>query len=384
MLKPKHLVIIAGEESGDMHAAELVLQLKKIYPTLIISGIGGRHMQEAGVSLVANLAQFGVTGFSEVFRHFKVIHRAFKAIKQHLREQKPDLVILVDYPGFNLRLAKFAKQQLGLRIIYYISPQIWAWKAKRIHLIKRCVDKMAVILPFEKKIYEQAGVPVSFVGHPLVDKINQAVQSAPTREALNLPQDAHLIALLPGSRRNEIEQHMPVLRDTARLLYQRNPKMHFVLPVAGTINIERIAMYFKDLPIPITLIEGNALACMHLADFVLVASGTASLECALLQKPMCIIYKSSFLTYYLAMKVLRVRFLGLCNLLTGTMTVPEFLHDDCNATELSRYVYDFINNPEQPQKMIARLSSMKQSMSLNQSDCSLLELVVSQLSAINA
>ncbi|MFA6302340.1 MAG: lipid-A-disaccharide synthase [Legionella sp.] len=379
MPKAKHIVIIAGEESGDMHAAQLIKQLHNQYPKLRISGIGGNHMQAAGAQLIADLARFGVTGFTEVLKHLFVIRKALKDIKAHLCEQKPDLLILVDYPGFNLRLAKFAKRELGLKIVYYISPQIWAWKPKRIHLIKECVDKMAVILPFEKAIYENAQVPVSFVGHPLVDKITPYQMGAAHRKALELPIDAHIIALLPGSRKNEIEKHMPVLRDTALLIHQQLPNTQFVLPIAGTIDPRQIQKYFAHTKLPIHLVPGKSLECMAAANLVLVASGTASLECALLNKPMGIFYKSSFLTYHLAMKFVRVRFLGLCNLLTNTMLVPEFLQYDCNAKELARFVLECTNNPGKAQAMIKRLEDLKHSLSAQKSDCSLLDLVVNEL-----
>ena len=184
MQQAKRIVIVAGEESGDLHAASFVRQLKENNPGLHLSGIGGQHMQNAGVHLISDLARFGVTGLSEVIRHLRVIRRAFKDIKAHLIATKPDLLVLVDYPGFNLRLAKFAKHTLGIKVLYYISPQIWAWKAGRIHTIRDCVDQMAVILPFEKNIYEAAGVPVSFVGHPLVSQILPCKDTAAARAAL--------------------------------------------------------------------------------------------------------------------------------------------------------------------------------------------------------
>lgn len=379
MQKAKHIVIIAGEESGDIHASALIKQLKAAYPDIIISGIGGKHMQAAGAELVSDLARFAVTGFTEVIRYLNIIRKAFQAIKQHLRLQKPDLLILVDYPEFNLRLAKYAKKELGLKTLYYISPQIWAWKAHRIHTIKQCVDRMAVILPFEKSIYEQAEVPVSFVGHPLIEKISLIKDKETNRSTLGLPLDQKIIALLPGSRTNEIERHMPVLRDTASILYKNNPSMQFVIPIAGTIHHEKVKSYFAKCNLPVHFIHGKALECMSAADFVIVASGTASLECALLEKPMCIIYKSSFLTYHVAMSLIKVRFLGLCNLLVNKMIVPEFLQYDCNAFELSRFISDFYQDQEQPQKMINQLSALKESLSTNKSDCSLFELTESEL-----
>lgn len=384
MQKAKHIVIIAGEESGDIHASALIRQLKSSYPEIKVSGIGGKHMEAAGAELVSDLARYGVTGFTEVIRYLKILRNAFIAIKNHLKTHKPDLLILVDYPGFNLRLAKYAKKKLGLKIVYYISPQIWAWKANRIHLIKECIDHMAVILPFEKDIYEKAGVPVSFVGHPLVEKMHSTKDLMTCRAELGLPQDAKIIGLLPGSRTHEIERHMPVLRDTAQLLFQKNPNLQFVIPIAGTINFAKVESYFAHLNLPVLFVQGQAIECMSAANFVIVASGTASLECALLQKPMCIIYKSSFLTYHAAMTLIKIKFLGLCNLLVNKMMVPEFLQYDCNAIELSRYISDFDNDREQPLKMISQLNALKESLSSNKSDRSLFQLIEAELPEINA
>jgi len=384
MQKPKHIVIIAGEESGDVHAAELIKQLKAAYPDIKISGIGGRHMEHAGAELVSDLARYGVTGITEVIRYLKILRAAFKVICNHLEKTKPDLLLLVDYPGFNLRLAKYAKQKHGLKIVYYISPQIWAWKAKRIHIIKQCIDKMAVILPFEKLIYEKAGIPVNFVGHPLVKKIAVTKDLYAARESLHLSQQKRIIALLPGSRINEIERHMPVLRDTALLLQQRYQDVQFIIPIAGTIKPEKVIAYFDQSPLSVSFIADKAIECMSAANFVIVASGTASLECALLKKPMCIIYKSSFLTFLAAKSLIKVKFLGLCNLLANKMIVQEFLQYKCNPVELSQYIFNFFEDSNQPLKIISELTSLEESLSPNQSDCSLFELIDAELPKINA
>lgn len=378
------IVIVAGEESGDHHAADLVRQLKTVYPNLEVSGIGGKHLKAAGAHLISDLARYAVTGLTEIIPFLRIFHKALQDIKLHLSAQKPDLLILVDYPAFNLRLAKYAKKKLGLKIIYYISPQIWAWKGKRIHLIKECVDRMAVIFPFEKTIYEKAGVPVSFVGHPLIKKVESAQDKVSSRTSLRLPLNEQIIALLPGSRNSEIERHLPILVDTAKLLTKSYSKLQFVIPIAGTINPDKVKAYFNNQDLTITFIQGHALECMSSADFVIVASGTASLECALLEKPMCIIYKSSFLTYIAAMHFIKVKFLGLCNLLANKMMVPEFLQYDCNAIELSRYISNFHNDLNQPQSMINQLTTLKESLSSNKSDCSLFDLVVAELPDKNA
>ena len=375
----KRLVVIAGEESGDMHAASFIRQLKARHTDLEVSGIGGKHMQDAGVLLISDLARFGVTGISEVIRHFGVIRRAFKDIQAHLIANKPDLLVLVDYPGFNLRLARFAKTVLGIRIIYYISPQIWAWKANRIHAIRAHVDHMAVILPFEKKLYERAGVPASFVGHPLVDNILLNDNMLAIRHTLGLPQNKRLIALLPGSRTNEIERLMPVLRDTARQLCKQFNDLHFVIPVARTIDPTQIKSYFDNTALPYTLITGRAIETATCSDCVVVASGTASLECALQIKPMCIIYKASWLTYLAASMLIKVKYLGLCNLLENEMIAPELLQYDCNATELSRVVVDLLENEDVKNRMKTRLLRLKHSLSSVESDCNMVDLIEKEL-----
>jgi lipid-A-disaccharide synthase len=378
----KRLVIIAGEESGDAHAAVFVRELKIKHPNLEITGIGGKHMQEAGVHLISDLARFGVTGLFEVIKHFRVIRRAFKDIKAHLTANKPDLLILVDYPGFNLRLARFAKQSLNIRIVYYISPQIWAWKANRIHTLRDCVDHMAVILPFEKKIYEQAHIQVSFVGHPLVNTVHECDDINALRKQLSLPLDKRLVALLPGSRINEIERHMPVLRDTACSVFSQVSDAHFVIPIAQTIACEQIESYLINAPFPYTLINNQAIEVVACSDCVVVASGTASLECALLTKPMCIIYKTSFLTYLAASQLIKVKYLGLCNLLQNEMIAPELLQYDCNVTELTSVLLTLLQDNTTRHTMVRRLKQLKQSLSSQSADCSLVTLIEKELGLI--
>jgi lipid-A-disaccharide synthase len=371
----KRIVVIAGEESGDKHAAELVSRLKKSNPHLEVSGIGGRHMQAAGVTLLSDLARFGVTGFTEVIRHLRVIRKAYQLITAHLKQNKPDLLILVDYPGFNLRLAQFAKKTLGIKILYYISPQIWAWKPGRIKTIQACVDHMAVILPFEKKLYEQHGVPVSFVGHPLVKRIDELLHQKISRERFNLPQNKRIIALLPGSRINEIVRHMPVLSATAIQLSQKYHDLHFVIPIADTIDPSLVQSYWLSQTASCSFVQGHAIEIAQLSDVVVVASGTASLECALLLKPMCIIYKASLTTYLLAIRLIRIKYIGLCNLLQNEMIVPELLQYDCNPKELTKMVESLLNDKDMVQHMQSRLLNLKESLSLTQADHTLDEVV---------
>ncbi len=370
----KHIAIVAGEASGDHHGAALIRALKATGEDYSFSGIGGQHLKNAGMDLLCDLAQHGVTGLLEILRHAKTIRYAYRQLQKHLIEKKPDLLILIDYPGFNLRMAKFAKQKLGIKILYYISPQIWAWKAKRIYTIAQNVDHMAVILPFEKAYYEKEKVPVSFVGHPLVERVDRIKKQNPLKQAYQLPLDKTLIALLPGSRVNEVEQHMPVFYETAKRIYHKQSDVHFIIPVAETLSMERIRNHWAE-DVPCSFIQGNALEIAYCSHVVVVASGTASLECALLNKPMCIVYKASLLTYILATLFIRVPYLGLSNLLLNQMAVPELLQYDCNATELSSMIETLIYDTEFKEKMHTNLTKLNTQLSIAEIDCTLETLV---------
>ena len=375
--KRQHIVIVAGEESGDMHAAQLITDLLKQDPSLRISGVGGQHMQAAGATLVSDLASYGVTGFTEVFKNLGRLKKVMDQIQQHLRETQPDLLILVDCPSFNLRLAKFAKQTLGLKIIYYISPQIWAWKAKRIHTIRANIDHMAVILPFEKAIYQQGQVPVSFVGHPLIETLQTAnlLPTTAQRQQLELPMDGQLVALLPGSRGHEIQRHMPVFIQTVIQLTIQHPTIQFVIPVAKTLSFQTLQSYIPHTVTNITLIKGHATAVIAASDAVVVASGTASLECALLAKPMCIVYIGAWLSYIIALQVIQVKYFGLCNLLWNKMLVPELLQYDCNPTELAATVNELLVDSDLVKRMRAGFKTLKATLSAEGIDESLVNLV---------
>jgi len=371
----KKIVIVAGEASGDHHAASFVRVLKEKYSNIDFSGIGGAHMKKEGVKILTDLSTCSTTGLSGILFNLNIFIKAFKQIKKYLKETKPDLLVLVDYPEFNLRLAKYAKLKLGIKIVYYISPQIWAWKAKRINTIKSCIDHMAVILPFEKKFYENAGVKCSFVGHPLVKKIIPCDDISKTRIGFSLPIEKQLIAILPGSRSKEIENHMPVLAKAAESLSTKFKDLHFVIPVASTINPDLIKSYLKNKIFSYSIINGKAIEVVSCCDIAVVASGTASLECALLLKPMCIIYKSSVLTYMAAMKLIKVKYLGLCNLLQNEMIVPELLQYDCNHIELTKTIGDLLTNKDLSSKMQLRLQKLKKSMSLEQADRTISQVI---------
>jgi lipid-A-disaccharide synthase len=356
----KHLFIIAGEESGDQHASALLKEIQQLSPHLTVSGLGGKHLEAQGMQNILDLTQLAITGISGVFMHLKAIRQAFKVTKAYLLKNRPDAVILVDYPGFNLRMAKWIKKNIGCPVIYYISPQIWAWKAKRIEIIKQNVDHMAVILPFEKAIYEQAKVSVSYVGHPLRESLLNLPSQEACREQFSWPADETILAVLPGSRKAEIARHMPVIVESLKILKNqaRFQNLKLVIPVAKSLSQNDFLPYLKEIP-QFELIDGQAQHVVQAADAVVVASGTASLECAILSKPTCIIYKSSWLNYYLATRWMKVKYLGLANLLLNQMVIPELLQVDCNAQELSKMLQALLEKSAWRTSMVSHLQGLK-------------------------
>lgn len=376
----KHLFIIAGEESGDQHASALLKEIKQLSPYLMVSGLGGKHLEAQGMQNILDLTQLAITGISGVFMHLKAIQHAFKVTKAYLLKHRPDAVILVDYPGFNLRMAKWIKKNIGCPVIYYISPQIWAWKAKRIEIIKQNVDHMAVILPFEKAIYEQAKVSVSYVGHPLRESLLNLPSKEACREQFSWPVDETILAVLPGSRKAEIARHMPVIIESLKILKTQARFQHLklVIPIAKSLSHNDFLPYLKEIP-EFELIDGQAQHVVQAADAVVVASGTASLECAILAKPTCIIYKSSWLNYYLATRWMKVKYLGLANLLLNQMVIPELLQVDCNPQELSKMLQALLEQSDWRTSMVNHLQGLKklltpsEGVALSQTVCQFIE-----------
>jgi len=369
-----HIVVMAGEASGDAHAACLVAALRKEHPDWHFSGIGGAKMQQAGVELVQNLDDLNIMGFVEVLRHLRTIRKTFKNIQQHLLAVKPDLLILVDYPGFNLRLAKWSKLH-RIRVLYYISPQLWAWKPNRIKIIQRYVDKMAVIFPFEKKLYEEANVPVAFVGHPLVEQVKTTLSQEAVREKWGIECNRRLIGLLPGSRINEVKRVFPAMLEAAKLLCQKHPDLEFVLPVAATLSQSLFESYAKDDAVKIHYIRHDAYHAMQICHSLMVTSGTATLEAAMLAKPMVIVYKAALLTYAAAVKILRVKYIGLCNLLADKMLVPEIVQQDLTPEHLFEAVNRFLMDAGYYQSIEQQLITIRRKLSSESVDTPLTEVV---------
>lgn len=362
----KRIAIIAGEESGDQHAAKLLAAIQQKKPDIMVYGLGGKHLQALGMDCLMDLTTLAITGVSGVLLHLSSIKQAFALIQDKLSSNPPDLVILVDYPGFNLRMAKWIKKHLKCPILYYISPQIWAWKEGRIKTIKHCVDHMAVILPFEKAIYEKAGVAVTYVGHPLSEELSSVPELAVCRLHLGLDAHKKILAILPGSRKMEIQRHMPVIVEALKQLSCDD--LEIVIPVAKSVEPDLLTPYLQAIPFSCRLVSGQAQWVVQAADAVVVASGTASLECAVLGKASCIIYKSSWLNYYLARRLMKVKYLGLSNLLMNRMVCPELLQTDCNPKELSQMMHLLLTESKLTVNMVHDLQVLHQHLHTSQDE----------------
>ncbi len=323
--------IIAGEASGDLHAANLMQGLKTHDPEARFRVWGGDRMEARGAELVKHYRDLAFMGFAEVAANLRTIAANLSFCKKDIIAYKPDLLILVDYPGFNLRMAKFA-HQAGLRVFYYISPQVWAWKKSRVHKIRKYVDRMFVILPFEKAFYQQYGVDVDFVGHPLLDAIqNEKPHLSSSETFRNTHQlDARpLIALLPGSRRQEISRMLPVMSSVVKQF----PGYQFAVASAPSVPAE---FYRSLMPADVPLIFNKTHDLLHNAHAALVTSGTATLETALLNVPEVVCYKGNFLSYQIARRIVDIKFISLVNLIMDREVVTELIQNDLNPQRLKQ------------------------------------------------
>jgi lipid-A-disaccharide synthase len=338
--------MIAGEASGDEHGAHLARQLVRLCPEARISGVGGPACAAAGVELLFRAENLALVGVSEVFGKIGHIWRAMRGLKRHLRQTRPDLVILIDFPDFNLRLAAYAKK-LGLKTLYYISPQVWAWREGRAARMAAWVDHLAVVFPFEKEFYAQKApnLPVTFVGHPLFDE--WAEDDASPR-----PEEQELVGLLPGSRMSEITRHMPLLRETAKLMLAASPNLTFVLPLAPGLDKSSLEVYWRDAP-PLTLLPEAARQVIRRARLLLTASGTATLQAAVAGAPMVVFYKTGALNYFLGRKLIKVRHIAMPNLIYGGGLIPEFIQEAATPEALAAEALALLSAPD-------RLAAMRQ------------------------
>ena len=318
--------VISGEASGDLHGSNLIRAIQKSDPEATFRCWGGDLMAETGATVVKHYRDLAFMGFAEVIKNLPTILRNIRFCKEDIEYYKPDAIIFIDYPGFNLRISKWAKKS-GIRTIYYISPQIWAWKENRIHLIKQCIDLMLVILPFEKAFYQKWNYAVEYVGHPLVEVIEryQAIHDAEDETWKN----KRIVALLPGSRKQEIEKKLPLMLSVC----SHFPAFHFVLAKAPGIDASFYEPFLKGQA-NVSVVNQKTYSLLSMSEAALVTSGTATLETALFGVPQVICYKGSALSYQIAKRLIKVKFIGLANLIMDKEVVKELIQDDLTTENL--------------------------------------------------
>jgi len=349
-MKSKKILLVAGEVSGDLHGSHLVEAIQRIEPEVQFSGVGGEGLERRGMKLLYPAHSLSVVGITEVFVKLRTILKALRGLKRSLEREKPDLVILIDFPEFNLRLAKIAHRR-GIPILYYISPQVWAWRPKRIRLIAQLVRKMVVLFPFEVPLYEAAGVDVEWVGHPLLDIVKPTLPKEKAFQQFGLNPKQRTIGLLPGSRSHEVERLLPPLLASAHLLQKEIPDLQFVIPLAPGLPKTILSSRMKNISVPVKVVEGFTYDVMNLSDLLITASGTATLEGAILGKPMIIIYKVSFPSYWIGRALIRVDHIGLVNLVAEKEIAPELIQKDVHPQRIADEALRILRDPILSRKM---------------------------------
>ncbi len=354
----RKVLVLSGEASGDRLGAHLVRAIRERLPDAEFHGIGGEAMEHAGVRRIYDSGQIAVTGIVEVLGAWHSIWKAWRTARAHLRSARPDLVLLVDYPDFNLRFARVARRT-GVPVVYFVSPQVWAWRRHRVRQIARDVDLMLVLFPFETAFYEEAGVPVEFVGHPLVDLVQPPGEAGAAAQALGLDPEAPVLGLLPGSRRSEVGMLLPVMLDAAARLAQRHQQLQCVLPLAPGLNRAAVDRHLSSAQVAVQVVENDFHRALTACRAAMVASGTATLETALLQVPMVITYKVSPWTYRIARRLSRLRDVGLPNLILGRREVPECIQDDCVGERVAAQVAPFLEDGDERRRVVQALGELR-------------------------
>lgn len=351
-------MLVVGEASGDTYGAQLVQALHRRDSALRIYGVAGAQLQRTQFEVLFSVARLTGMGLVELIGNLRDLWRAYRLLKRTLRERRPDLLVLIDFPDFNLRLARHAKA-LRIPVLYYVSPQIWAWRPGRVRQIARSVDHMAVIFPFERPFYERHGVKVTFVGHPLLEFVKASCDRDSALRRIGLDPSKRAIALLPGSRLGEVSRHVPVMREAAaRLSASRD--VQFFCVCATTIDPAYLKRSLGDLARAVPVVQRDRYDAIAAADLVWTASGTATLEIALLGRPMIIIYRLSRLTFMLARRLVRVDHIGMVNLIAGERLVPELVQDEVRPERLLAESEALLRDPALRAAISAKLAQVRE------------------------
>jgi len=358
-MEEKKVLIICGEASGELHAASLTAALKKINPQIKITGVGGEALRQAGADIIYDIKGLSVIGLFDVLKKLPKFFELKKFLLYTIRQEKFDAVIFVDFSGFNLRLAKDIKNSIPT--IYYVSPQVWASRQGRVRTIKEFIRKMIVLFKFEEEFYKKYGVDADFVGHPLLDIVKPTMQKKELLNNLKFSENKTTIALLPGSRKQEIRNILPVMLQTASLINQKQDAQ-FLIAKSPSVDWEIYNQIIGRFNIEVKIVEGITYDCLNIADFVLVCSGTATLETAIMQKPFCVIYKMGLLNYLLYRPQVKVPYIGMVNIVAGKKIIPEFIQLGAVPKKIAHEVLQIMRNPAKLQEITSNLALVKSSL----------------------
>ena len=378
--KPLKILFSAGESSGDQHAANMFLELRHLQSDIKGIGMGGAKMAQAGIDIRYDSANIAVIGVVEVIKHYAEIRRALKLMEQLVADERPDLLVCVDYKEFNFKLARFAKQ-LGIKVLFYVSPQVWAWRPGRVKAYGKVIDMMAVIFPFETAYYDAEKVPVRYVGHPSVDKVHALHSKDENLVRFGLDKSKQIIGLLPGSRANEIKRMLPVMLAAAEKVQVNWPGCQFILPQADSISDALVENYTRQSPLAISVIKNQPYDVVQCCDAVMTTSGTATLEVALLTVPMVIVYKLSSLTYWLGKRLVNTPFIGLPNIVLGKCIIKELIQQDATAENLSAEVMRILTDKAYADEMRENLTQVKQQLGQGGGSKNMAQLALEMLSS---
>jgi lipid-A-disaccharide synthase len=363
----KQVMLVVGEASGDIHAAHLVKALTEKDQTLRFFGVAGEQLKRTDFDVLFDASDLSGMGLVELVGSVRNIWKAYRILRRAMRERRPDLLVLIDFPDFNLRLARLAKE-LEIPVLYYVSPQIWAWRRGRVHQIAQRVDHMAVVFPFEVPFYEKRGVKVSFVGHPLLDIVRTRESRESLLTQIGLDTGKQTIAILPGSRRGEIAYHLPILLQAALRLNQ-DAKMQFLVIRASTVNRRELEAVLERIPLKIPIVEDQRYDAVNACDLAWTASGTATVETALLLKPMIVVYRVSWLTYAIAKILVRVKHVGMVNIMAGERVVPELIQADFTAESVVKETRNLLGNEELRERIVRKLFALREKLGVPGAAC---------------
>jgi len=367
MAQSKKVLIVCGEPSGDLHASNLVKDILTLDSSVSFFGMGGPLCKKAGVDTVFDISDLALVGFIEVLKNIFTVGKAYNAVLKSVDAGKPDMAVLVDYPGFNLRIARELKKR-SVPVVYYISPQVWAWGRDRIGIIKKCVKKILVLFRFEEELYKTCGVDAEFVGHPLVDTVKPSGSKEETLKKYGIKPGEKVIALLPGSRKIEIGRLLPAMLGASKMIAEKIGPCRFIVSKHSSISrglydsLISAGTGTDPKPVNIDLIEGDVYNLLASADFAVVASGTATLETAIIGLPHIIVYSTNPVTAYIARAIMKVNHLGIANIIAGRRIVPELWQEEVTPENISKLVIDLLSSQNKLSAARSDLAGVKSSL----------------------